>query len=79
MLTMSQLESLSKLPPPLLTAYVRAVSVEASLHGATPEYLAWLRDESRPIAESLSPKEQEPFRKQLDCAEEFLRQRQPHE
>jgi hypothetical protein len=79
MLTMSQLESLSKLPPPLLTAYVRTVSVEASLHGATPEYLAWLKDESRPIAESLSPTGQELFREQLDRVEEFLRQRQPHE
>jgi Bacterial archaeo-eukaryotic release factor family 10 len=79
MLTMSQLESLSQLPSPLLTAYVRTVSVEASLHGATPEYLAWLKDESRPVAESLSPTEQELFRKQLDRVEEFLRQRQPHE
>ena len=79
MFTMSQLESLSKLSPPLLTAYVRTVSVEASLHGATPEYLPWLKDESRPIAESLSPTEQELFRKQLDRVEEFLRQRQPHE
>jgi hypothetical protein len=79
MLTMSQLESLSQLPSPLLPAYVRTVSVEASLHGATPEYLPWLKDESRPIAESLSPTEQELFRKQLDRVEEFLRQRQPHE
>lgn len=79
MLTMSQLESLSKLPCPLLTAYVRTVSVEASLHGATPEYLPWLKDGSRPTAESLSPTEQALFRKQLDRVEEFLRQRQPHE
>jgi len=76
MLTMSQLESLSQLPPPLLTAYVRTVSGEASLHGATPGYLAWLKDESRPVTESLSPTEQELFRKQLDRVEEFLRQRQ---
>jgi Bacterial archaeo-eukaryotic release factor family 10 len=79
MLTMSQLESLSQLPPPLLTAYVRTVPVEASLHGATPEYLAWLKDESRPVVESLSPTEQQLFRKQVDRIEEFLRQRQPHE
>ena len=79
MLTMSQLEPLSQLPPPLLTAYVRTVSVEASLHGTTPGYLAWLKDESRPVAESLSPAEQELFRKQLNRVEEFLRQRQPHE
>jgi len=49
------------------------------LHGATPEYLAWLKDESRPIAQSLSPTEQELFLKQVDRVEEFLRQRQPHE
>ncbi|HVB55348.1 MAG TPA: hypothetical protein VNE63_02815 [Candidatus Acidoferrales bacterium] len=79
MFTINQLESLSQLPPPLLTAYVRTASVEPSLHGATPEYLAWLKDESRPVAENLSPTEQELFRKQLDRVEEFLRQRQPHE
>ena len=53
--------------------------VEASLHGPTPEYLTWLKDESRPIAENLSPTEQELFLKQLDRVEEFLRQREPHE
>ena len=57
----------------------RIVSGEASFHGAAPEYLAWLKDESRPIAESLSPTGQELFRKQLDRVEEFLRQHQPHE
>jgi Bacterial archaeo-eukaryotic release factor family 10 len=79
MFTMRQLEPLSQLPSPLLTAYVRTSLVEASLHGSTPGYLPWLTDASRPIAESLSPTEQELFLKQLDRVEEFLRQRAPHE
>ena len=79
MLTMRQLEPLSQLPSPLLTAYVRTSAVEASLHGATPGYLPWLSDESRPIAESLSPTERVLFLKQLDRVEEFLRQRARHE
>ena len=79
MLTMRQLEPLSQLPSPLLTSYVRTSPVEASLHGATPGYLPWLSDESRPIAQSLSPTERGLFLKQLDRVEEFLRQRAPHE
>ena len=79
MFTMKQLESLSQLSSPLLTAYVRTSPVEASLHGPVHEYMTWLRDESRPVAENLSPTEQELFLKQLDRVEEFLRQREPHE
>jgi len=45
MLTMSQLELLCQLPSPLLTAYVHTSLVEASLHGLTPGYLPWLKDE----------------------------------
>ena len=47
MFTMKQLESLSQLPSPLLTAYVRTSPIEASLHGPVHEYMTWLRDESR--------------------------------
>ena len=36
MFTMKQLESLSQLSSPLLTAYVSTSPVEASLHGAHP-------------------------------------------
>jgi len=79
MFTMKQLESLSRLSSPLLTAYVRTSPVEASLHGPIHEYMTWLRDESQPIAEKLSPTGQELFLKQLDRVEEFLQQREPHE
>jgi len=79
MFTMKQLESLSQLSSPLLTAYVRASPIEASLHGPVHEYMTWLRNESRPIAENLSPTQKELFLKQLDRVAEFLRQREPHE
>ena len=79
MLTMSQLEPLSQLPSPLLTVYVHTSPVEASLHGLTPGYLPWLRDQRRPNVASLPPVEHEMFLKQLDRVEEFLRQRAPHE
>jgi hypothetical protein len=78
MFTMKQLESLSQLSSPLLTAYVSTTPVEAFLHGPVSEYMTWLKDESRPIAENLSPAEKELFLKQLDRIEEFLRQREPH-
>jgi hypothetical protein len=79
MLTMSQLDPLSQLPSPLLTACVRTNPIEASLQSSTPGYMPWLKDESRPIAQHLPPVEQEMFLKQLDRVEEFLRQRARHE
>jgi len=78
MLTMNQLKRLSQLPSPLLTAYLRTSAVEASLHGLTPGYLPWLKDESRPVAGNLSPVEQAQFLKQLNRVEDFLRLRAPH-
>ena len=78
MFTTKQLESLSQLSSPLLTAYVSTTPVEALLHGPVREYTAWLTDESRPIAENLSPAEKKLFLKQLDRIQEFLRQREPH-
>jgi len=78
MFTTKQLESLSQLSSPLLTAYVSTTAVEALLHGPVREYTDWLTDESRPIAENLSPAEKELFLKQLDRIQEFLRQREPH-
>ena len=79
MLTMSQVESLSQLPSPLLTAYVHTSPVEASLHGPAAACLPWLKDESRLIADSLSTAERELFLKQVERVGEFLRQRTPHE
>ena len=79
MLTMDRLETLSRMASPLVTAYVYASPSEASQHTLTPTCLAWLKNEGRAIAKSLSVAEQEVFLKQLNRVEEFLRDRVPHE
>jgi hypothetical protein len=75
MITTSLLESLSQLPSPLLTAYVRTTPDEAALQGAAPRYLHSLKEEGRSIAESLASEEREPFSKQLERVVEFLSQK----
>ncbi len=79
MLTMTKLKRLSQLPPPLLTVYVQRSPSDASLHGLTPEYLPFLNNESRSIAENLVPAERQLFLKQLDRLERFLAQPPSHE
>jgi hypothetical protein len=75
MITRNLLESLSRLPSPLLTAYVRTTPDEATLQGAAPRYLHSLKEEGRSIAESLAPEERETFSKQLERVMEFLSQK----
>ena len=79
MLTMDQLETLSRMAPPLVTAYVYANPSEASQHSLTPPYLVWLKTEGRAVANRLPAEEQEMFLEQLNRVEEFLRERVPHE
>jgi Bacterial archaeo-eukaryotic release factor family 10 len=75
MITRTLLESLSRLPSPLLTAYVRTTPDEATLQGAAPRYLHSLKEEGRSIAESLASEEREPCAKQLERVMEFLSQK----
>lgn len=79
MLTMDRLEELSRMNPPLVTAYIYANPSEASQHSLTPACVAWLKTEGRAIANRLPAEEQETFLKQLSRVEEFLRDRVPHE
>jgi hypothetical protein len=78
MVTTSLLESLSRLPAPLLTAYVRTTPDEASLQGTAPRYLHSLKEEGRSIAEGLSPEEREAFSKELERGMEFLSRPKSH-
>lgn len=79
MLTMDQIEKLSQMASPLLTAYLYANPNEASQHSLTPSRVAWLKTEGRAIANRLPAEEQEMFLKQLNRVEVFLRDRVPHE
>ena len=78
MVTASLLESLSRLPGPLLTAYVRTTPDEACLQGAAPRYLHSLKEEGRSIAEGLASEERKPFSRELEKVMEFLSQPKSH-
>jgi Bacterial archaeo-eukaryotic release factor family 10 len=78
MLSTSLLESFSRLPSPLLTAYVRTSPDEASLQGAAPRYLHLLKEEGQSVAENLASNGQGPFLKQLERVTKFLSQRKSH-
>jgi Bacterial archaeo-eukaryotic release factor family 10 len=78
MLSTSLLESLSRLPSPLLTAYVRTTPDEASLHGGVPKYLHFLKEAGKSAAQGLPSDEQELFSKELERVAEFLSQPKSH-
>src|SRR5260370_7808635 len=77
-LSTSLFESLSRLPSPLLTAYVRTTPDEASLQGSAPRYLHFLKEAGRSLAESLASEEREAFSKQLERVTEFLSRPKSH-
>jgi len=79
MLNGGRLQSLSRLPQPLLTAYLNIASPEASHHTPVPPYLTWLKKEANSIADKLPANERGLFREQLHRAEEFLHDRTPAE
>jgi len=79
MLNAGKLETLSRLPQPLLTAYLNTLSAEPSHHAPVPPHLAWLRKEGNSFVESLPPAERGLFGEQLHRVEEFLRDRTPAE
>jgi len=74
-----QIQALSKLPSPILSAYLRIVPDDASQHTLEPASLRWLRKEATSLAETLVSDQLALFRAQLDRALEFLRGRTLHE
>jgi hypothetical protein len=79
MLTMSQLESMTELTPPLLTAYLSTPSVERETQPLGPSYLRWLKREARIATSSAPQKEQQLVKQQVARVERFLRERTPRE
>jgi hypothetical protein len=79
MLNEEKLQSFSRLPEPLLTAYLNTASDDASRHTPVPSYLAWLKKEANSKIDHLSPIERGLFREQLHRVEEFLHNHRPAE
>ena len=78
MLSTDFLESLSRLPSPLLTAHVCTTPEEASLQGSEPKYLHFLKEESKSVAQKLPSEEQELFSKESERVIEFLSRPKSH-
>jgi release factor family 10 len=79
MLNAEQLQSLSQLTPPVLTAYLDTKPVSASSGGPASAYIPWLKKEAKIATRSLRPGEQELFKAQVARVEEFLHDRTPRE
>ena len=79
MLNTKRVVGLSKLPAPLLSAYLKTGPDDHSLHPLVPSYLAWLKKEANAIADNLPAGECDLFRQQLRHLEEFLHDRTPRE
>jgi hypothetical protein len=73
------LQSLSGLPAPLLTAYLKTSPDDASLHPPVRSCLAWLRQEADSLSKKLPRNESDDFHRQLRRLEEFLHDRIPRE
>jgi hypothetical protein len=79
MLNEMRVQSLRQMPGPLLTAYLRTISVDSSRHGLVPKYLTWLKQEAKSLAENVPHSERGLFQEQLSRLEDFLRGRIPEE
>lgn len=79
MLNTEQIQSLHKLPSPILTAYLKIGPDDASKHAPAPSHLVWLKKEANSLVEGLPLNERTIFGKQLHRMEEFLRDRTPRE
>jgi hypothetical protein len=79
MLNTKSVVGLSRLPAPLLTAYLKTGPANHSLHPPVPSYLAWLKKQANAIADSLPANDGDLFRQQLRRVEEFLHDRVPRE
>lgn len=74
-----RIRTLSKVPGPLLTAYLKTSPEDRSLHPPVHSCLAWLKKEAGTLAGRLAREESEAFLEQLRRLEEFLRDRTPRE
>lgn len=77
MLKANQLQSLSQLPAPVLTAYLHTSPAKAHQHGVLSSSLAWLSSEGQSLGKGLPPAERTLFGKELARIEEFLQNRTP--
>jgi hypothetical protein len=77
MLKPSVIQSLPALAGPVLTAYLDTDQAKQINRGLKPGYLIRLKSHAKSIGQTVSPDEQELFRKQLQRTESYLQSRPP--
>lgn len=77
MLKPSVIQSLPALPGPILTVYLDTDQAKQINRGLKPGYLIWLESQATSIAQTISPDDQQRFRKFVEQADSYLQRRPP--
>jgi hypothetical protein len=72
MLDIKLIESLSQIPPPVLTAYLETNPAEFPNQRHPPGYLIWLKSQAKVIEGNVPESERKTFREQIQRLEEHL-------
>ena len=72
MLNAKQVQAISQLPGPVVTAYLNTMSVEPSHHPVVPAGLTWMKNEAESIARGLPAGERAQFQKQIHRIGKYL-------
>ncbi len=79
MLSVAQIESLSRQRGAILTVYVNTQQNDATRHLRVPQFIAWLRKEAKSLGHKLKSNERAQLATQLHRVEAFLANRHSHE
>jgi hypothetical protein len=79
MLSAKQVQAISQLPGPVLTAYLNTMSAEPSHHPVVPVHLTWLKNEAEVVARSLPTGERARFYEQVRRLGRHFEGRHPQE
>jgi Bacterial archaeo-eukaryotic release factor family 10 len=79
MIRVQQLQEITALSAPILSAYLNTKAENASRHPQEQSCVAWFRKEPISVSRSLLPRDAEQFERQAERIERFLSQRRPEE
>jgi hypothetical protein len=79
MLNLKLVQSFSRLPQPILTAYLNANPAARARRNLVPPYMIWLKTRAKRLAEGLAAPERDLLQEQANRAEKFLSQHVPRQ
>jgi hypothetical protein len=79
MITMNELQSISQLTPPVLTAYVNTGPVQSLMQPPESGFIRWLKKEAATATQNAPAREQELVKAQIARVEKFLRVETPRQ